>query len=365
MQYLDAFSIDYVNRTPRSGIVTPSDIPYLKRLYAFNRDQIQNYYQTRNFAVKNTHIISRILEHFPLHLGVDSYRYLEQSLDKTKYLVKHFKFTSELERGQVHPGYFFGNEGEEIIIANYDHFDINSATLNWRTIAPISVVTTNRNDSKLLLPLGNSDGSKSGLSVISINIPMLALKYREFLKEQYINSIGDSGMVLNKNHFITKYLINTMMPDCIDHALLNMVMDKFYGRETVTPTFKHRFKIFEPTVQLDRYTDQVVSVITSKKLDFVNLLRNIPLMFNENASQLLAFNDIAITRQMRWAIVVSRLPYMCFLLDVSKSETMNRHYINDWKRLMKRVRRDGDWVDQFSYEENSSIAEKINRIENA
>ena len=102
MLELDIFNKSYIDRTPITGVVVPSDLNYLRRLYVFNKDSIQNYYQERNFSVKNTHILSRLLEHFPSYLQYDSYRYLEYASDKTKYLAKHLKFTSDLEKGVVH-----------------------------------------------------------------------------------------------------------------------------------------------------------------------------------------------------------------------------------------------------------------------
>jgi hypothetical protein len=363
MHYLDIFSRAVVEKTPRSGVTYPSDLNYLRRLYQFNLESIQEYYKTRNFAVKNTHILSRILEHFPVYPQYDSFRYLDFANERTKYLAKHFKFTSELEKGIVHPPHFFGNQGDELILAGYDHFNIQETEVNWKTVSPITILTHNRNDSKLLLPLGNDDKSRSGLSTIHINIPMLSIKYREFMKEQTVRSVTEESLLLNKNHFVTKYVLPTTMRDVIDHIFLNRVMDRFYGREVVTPAFKHRFKIFEPEKQINRYADNVLDVITNKRLDFVNILRNIPLMFNTDASELLALNDIGLTRQMRWSILASRIDYMVFLADVSvKSRDLNRHYLNDWKRLMTRIINDKDHFEMFSYDQHNHIQSQMRRL---
>lgn len=361
MMYLDIFNRGYIERSPISGVVNSNDINYLRRLYIFNRDSIENYYQDRNFSVKNTHILSRILEHFPVYLNYDTYRYLEFSNDKTKYLAKHFKFTSDIEKGVVHPSYFFGNEGEEIIISNYENFNIKEAESNWKRTKAVSILKHNRNDTKLLLPIGNDNGCRSGLDVISINIPKLSIKYREFVKEQSVNNNEDK-IVLNKNHFVIKYVLSTMMEDVIDHMFLNKVMDRFYGLEEVTPKFKHRFKIFEPASQLERYVDQTLNVITNKRLDFVNILHNIQLVFKIDASDLLALDEFGFSRQTKYAILASRIDYMLFLYDVSKNKDLNKHYLNDWSKLAKRMIRDNDVDGMFSYSYEKELKEKIYRI---
>lgn len=364
MQYLELFSWGYVERTPASGVVHSSDINYLRRLYVFNRDAIQDYYQGRNFSVRNTHILSRLLEHFPTYLGYDSYRYLEFANDKTKYLAKHFKFTSEIERGIVHPSYFFGNDGEDIIISGYENFDVRSAEQNWRTVNPISVLRHHRDDTKLLLPMGTDDGSPSGLNVVLINIPQLSIKFREFVKDQAVKVQTESGLVLNKNHFVIKYVLSVMMNDVIDHMFMNRLMNRFYGRENTTPKFKHRFRIFEPTNQVDRHIDHILDVITNKRLDFINILRNIELIFKSNASELLALDDFSFTRQLKWAIVSARIDFMIFLLDVAKNKDINRHYLNDWRRLAERLERDHGMFDQFAYTGASAMKEKLYRLKN-
>jgi hypothetical protein len=143
---------------------------------------------------------------------------------------------------------------------------------------------------------------------------------------------------------------------------LNEVMDKFYGIETQVPKFKHRFKIFEPNLQIERYVDQTLDVITTKSLDFINILHNIHLMFKIDASELLALTNIGYTNNIKWALFISRLDYMIFLFDVAKNKTTNKHYINDWKRFAKRIERDGRLNGMFSYEIEKDIKEKLYRI---
>lgn len=363
MLYLDLFEKAYIERTPVTGVVIPSDIAYIRRLQNFNKDNIEAYYLSRTFATKNTHILSRYLEHITPFLNYDLYRFVEYAMGKTEYLSKHFKFTSDIEKGFVHPPYFFGNRGEEIIFSSYDPDSIKETQLNWKLSPCFHILKHCRNDTRLLLPLGTDNGSRGGFSVIVLDPVKLAVKYREFIREQYNNSLT-GGVVLNKNNFLMKHVLNTGLEDIIDHMLLNKVMDGFYGREEVTPKLKHRFKIFEPTNQINRYVDQTLDTITNKKIDFVNILHNIQLVFKVDASELLVLPEFSGSRQSKWALVSSRLEYMCFLYDVAKEKNMSRQHINDWKRVVQRLERDNVFKDQFSVELNTQLTGYMEKIKN-
>ncbi|WP_396190027.1 hypothetical protein [Flavobacterium sp.] len=339
----------------------PRDIDYLKRLYIFNQDAIQGYYSGKNFSVKNTNILSRLIEHFPLYFGYDNYRYLEVIENKLTYLAKHFEFTSDIELGSIHPAYFFGNDGDEIIFSGYENFNADTFARGWRTEKCVKTLLHPRDDTRLLLPLGNDNGCRGGLSSLFIDVPKLALKYREFMRDQTVNN--ETGVMLNKNNFVIKYVLSGMMSDIIDHTFMNLLMDRFYGiKPTETPK-KHPFKIFEPTTQLDRYLDDTLDVITSKPIDFVNILRNIKLINCEDASELLALPDFYGTRQIQSAIVGTRIDHMLFLFDVCKSKDENGHFLNDWKRLAKRMERDSQLSRFYTYDLEKSIREKLYKLQ--
>lgn len=364
MQYLELFDERYIRSAPRSGSLIPRDLTFLKKNFNVNINHITDFYMEKNFSVKNNHILSRIIEQLPGYSGVDDLVYMDRVIKSTPYLSKYFKITSDIEYGLVHPPYFFGNKGEEILMSTFDYFNIDELKSNWKTAKPIKVIKQPRNDDRYLLPLGNDDGNRSGLAVCMINIPMLAMKYREFLKQQS-TALSNGEAALNKNNFVIKYVLPTMMEDIVDQTILNKLMDKFYGRETIEPKFKHRFPLMDVGVQLDRYLDDTLEFITANNYDFVNILRNIKLLYKDNAAELLMNPDLGFTMQSKWAMIVSKLDVMVFLIDAAKDIDMNRHYINDWKKLVVRFKNEGILKEVFSNQLYTDIREKIKRIEDS
>lgn len=363
MLYFNIFDRNYVNRQPVTGITLHGNLEYLRRTYNYNKALIEEYYLTRNFAVKNTHILSRLIEHVPIMPNTDYYDFLPVAEDRVEYLNKFFKFTSGIEKGIVHPPYFFGNGGSEIIISSSGYTSERTIKDNWKTIPCVHALQHQRNDLRFLLPNGKDDGAKGGLSTILLDGTLLAAKYNMFLKEQQqrIKS-GDQGPILNKNNFVCKYVLPGFLETEIDHTFLNRLMDHYYGNPIVTPKFKHRFVSIDADRQVDKFLLDTLDVITNKRLNFIGIMNNINLIFNVNATQLLSFKDIPDTRQSNWAFVVSRLRHMCFLYDVAKDNAMNTKFISDWKLLVKRLKQDRAILGEFNYQRSKEINEYLDKI---
>lgn len=345
------------------GVILPRDYPYLVRLYVNNRDLIKSYYMSRNYAVKNTHILSRLIEHIFPDLELDDITYSAKNIDKLIYLNKHFKFTSDIEFGSIHTGKITGNFNDEIIICGYD---ISNGFKNYMSnrineLKSIRFITLSRNDTKLTLPIPKQNNTRQGLNVIYIDFLALAMKYREFVKRNI-----ESNYVLNKNVFVHKYILVDVLDDMIDHIFLNRIMDKYYNENIVEPNEKLPFKIFEPLNQLERYSDEILNYITDKNLTFLDILLSIPLIFSDTAYDLLTFDQyFRYTRQLRLAATISRLKHMVFLYDVAKKKEMSRDTINDWKRLIRRIRNDYSsfYYKDLSFKERKNIDSLMDKIE--
>ena len=360
MLYLDIFDKGYVQRTPRTGVTYARSLDYVRRMQRYNYDAILHYYSQRNFAVKNTHLISRMLEHLSTYPERDVYRYLDAHEERLVYLAKHFLLSSDRERGVLHPPFFFGNAGVESLIAGNESFDAIAFERQWKTQPCLFTLTHPRDDTKALLALGNDNGGVGGYASVYVDLGRLAVKWRQFHLEQMQRK--DDGVVLNKNHFVMKYVLPSMMDTVLDHTLLNQVMGHFYGHSPSTVRKRHPFKIYEPDTQLHQYLEHTVHALRSKPMDFVQMLRHIPLVFHEDASQLLALPPLAGSRQVMPAVIASRIRYMVFLIDISADLQLNRHYLNDWKRLAQRLRADHTLESYLDYAEWKRVHAGLDKI---
>jgi hypothetical protein len=362
MLYLELFREEYVEKAPIGAVVIQRDIPYLINIYSYNISKIEEYYQNKIFAVKNNFILSRYLEHIPTDLSIPVENYVEQNRRFAIYLAKHFKFTSDIERGVVHNGYFYGEGNSEVILVDDSYFNPYEVERKWKTYPCISVIQHNINDFNMLLPVSKDYGQRKGITVISFNPSILAIKYRQFLRQQRVNE-SKGEPVLNKNHFVYKYVLPAILPSQIDHVFLNVLIDHFYGKEEIA-VLKYRlpFPIYKPYTQIERWVKDTLHILKNKNTNFINLLANIILPSGVSALQRLILPDISPTIQVQWALLLSRLKFMVFLIEVSKNKDQSRHFINDWKNVIKRIQRSFDYGMLFSYEETKEIENYMDRI---
>lgn len=328
----------------------PGEFDYIKGIYLRELLGIQDYYQNRVYATRNQHILVRLLTHIdtPHHYDLD--RFIESTRARAPYIAKAFKFTSEIDKGIIHNGNFYGHSNPEILIYEDSYFDAVYAEKNWKRISAINTIWHPRSDLGFMLGNGRVSSTDTGLSVISVNIPMLAVQFRCFMKEQMIRQSSGIGGVLGITHFVHMYVLPNMLYRHTDIVLFNRIIRLFYGIEMGEAKFKHPFPIVNYENKLDNLLVKIIDDYVGRNMSYEWLLAALPAFSSADSREALEMPDIGPTRQVWWAMVVSRLVPMKFLIDLGgeKSIRYNRHYINRMQRDIKRLRRDNVLSDVMS-----------------
>lgn len=361
MLHFELFDRTHHNKTPKTGISIPDEINYLRGLYASNIKNIKKYYEEKKISVKNRNILSQILDNFNLMVdsSLEDFVYVnESSIDR---LEKTFGLTSTSNKGKVNPPFFYANGGSTVMLSEYNTYGINHIAKEWRSFPCLEVTHHPRNDMRLLLPYDNDDGSNGGIACVKLNMLALAIKYREFVKEQMFNERNGLPM-LTKTMFLSRNVIPGIVESDLDHRFLNRIMDEFYGVKETTPGNKHAFMINEPYHKLNKTSSQILKTISEGQFKFDNLMRNIPMLVTQDAGQLLTFIDVPTNNNSNWFYVISRLRFMCFLYDVSPARRMNSDYIESWKLLAKQMERSKSMISGFPVKYESEINGYLEKI---
>jgi len=329
--------------TSNNSVIRVPAFDYIRRTYQKEVARIVEYYQSRVYAVKSNHLLCRLLTTALVPMSYDLERYTEAAFTRSPYVAKHFNFTSEINYGEVFKGIFYGKGCDELIIYYDEYFDAAEVLVDWKKIQAVKVITHPVSNLGLLLPNGNKNNREEGLAVISINLPLLLVQYRGFILQQASKFVEEeTDSLLAVSHFVHMYVLPNMLYSHADMVLVNRTMNLYYGAPMGEALTRHPFAVSDYSDKVDRSLNLILKKIQNNSMFYYSSLKNIPSFFSEDSQESMLLPDLAETRQVWWALLLSRLYLMKFLLDAGGTEGIanNGRYVNDLKIDVKRMLRD-------------------------
>jgi len=325
-----------------NSVIKPGGFDYLQRTYQREILNINDYYNNRVYAIKSNHLLCRLLQsaNVPHQYEID--RFMEAAYARSPYISKHFKFTSDINYGIFHQGIFYGDGVDELIIYDESYFNPYEAIINWKNIQAVKVLEHPVSSLGLLIPNGKRNTTSTGLAVISIDIPLLLIQYRGFCSQQFlkVDYEENADSLLAVTHFLHMYVLPNMLYSHIELVIRNRLMNLFYGAPMDVSLAKHPFPVINYDDKLDKCLLTIIKHIKDTNMQYFSMLKNIPSIFVRDCQAALQMPDMAKTRQVWWALLLTRLNTMKFLLDIggSKGISNNKSFINklqiDIKRLL-------------------------------
>lgn len=330
------------------GVIVPGQHDLIVKTYHDRLVFLQKYYRERTFYLRNNHLLVRLLVMGMGSFNTDYRTFVSSIADRTGMLVRHFQMTGPESYGKIWYGEFYGEGSTEVIVGTDEYFDIQNVVNNWKDISPVTVLTHPVSDLGLLLPNGKDNHYIDGLTVLHINIPMLFLQYRRFVEHQQKEAaIKGIEMIASPKLFLYRYVLPNMMASHIDHVFVNRMISLFEGSPMTVQIGRSPFFNAESGNETGGMLRMINTAqeIVLKKINNVSMypdqtLMNIFTVFKPNALDLLEMPDIAPTRQVWWALLLSRLKYVKFLMELPGdmqppgSRMYYNHAIIDYGRLL-------------------------------
>jgi hypothetical protein len=325
-------------------VTLPSDplFNYLRAAYKREIADVVNYYQQRVYAVRNNHLLARILTTLSIPTQYETLQYASLAETRAAYVSSSFRLTGELTAGRSFDGVFYGTGVTEVLLHRDCYFDPIKASQQWRRIAALQIHRHPQSHLNLLLPNGKLTCNETGVAVISINVALLALQYRGFILEQYRKLQTHQESILGVNHFIHMHVLPPMLYRHMDGVIMNRLMNLFYGAPMGTAYRQHPFLLYDYRHKLDQSLGIYLKHIENKSLRYEDMLRNLPAVFFNSQLDALKLPDYAPTRQVQWSLLLARLPVIQFLIDVGGDAGRRRNgtLLNSLNRLITRLLRD-------------------------
>lgn len=298
------------------GVTRFPDWLYVREGLRRNLATVLRFARTHSIAVPSNHFLVTLLQSITVPQSHNLERYYDLVDGMALNLSMALKMTSSIYKGKVFYGTFYGPGNDEILIAHTEGFDYEEVDRTWWKHEPVKVLRHPMSDLHLGIPDGKSHNFEYGLSVITINIPMLAVMYRAFRRNEGAISDGDSERSLM--HFVRMFVLPNMLASHLDIALFNRFDRLRFGAPLGESHFKHTFAMPDYSDRVDASYGKVVKHLEESRKNFTGLLKSIPAVTAEDMLEVMAVPDMPPTYQVMWALMVSRLPALQYLVQMGQ-----------------------------------------------
>ena len=315
------------------GLIFP-DFRRIRDGLQLSIDRIKQYRRINPRMLKGGHFLLRLLGSIPVSQKLDAVTYNDKIADIALLFTQSLGMNSALSKGRVfRPGDFLGNQSTEVYVANTDTWDVEAGVKNWEELAPIRYLWHPMSTLKLPVADGQFASATPGVTVISINVPMLASQYRMWR----LKYGGLDESVRTPGHFLQAYPLPNMLDSQIDIAILNRLMGRYFGTRPVVEPYRHPFYLTDWSSEVDRVLDKFLEQTGPKRWDFDTLVSHIPTVSSENLHDVLRLPEMPFSTQLQWSVVLARVNLVAFLVQFNRStnNSRNQQYLNYIKRWLK------------------------------
>lgn len=346
------------------GLLRYTKWDYIRAGLLRNLDITQKFYHSRIYSVKSNHFLARLINTINISHNLELERFYDIVDQKSGIISNAMRITSSFQKGALFNGIFYGAGCPEILITDLESFNPFEVHKNWKTVSAVKVIKHPRSDLSLMLPNGKNTGSETGLAVISINIPMLAVQYRAFVQDQIkMNSSQNIGFQ-TVGHFIHRFVLPNMLPSHLDLAIFNRVNNLLNAAPMGESTRAHSFVLVDYSTLVTEVQEELIKNIKGKNLEYKAIMATIPAIVNNNMIDVLVLPDNPSTRQITWAEVASRIDELLTIIQLGDTESIGKNMIvlNSFVREFRLYERDKSISTHLPKDIYHDILYKMNTI---
>lgn len=339
------------------------DIVYLRQPLLESLIMVKKYYRENIVYLDSTSVLASILFNIDLGLDVSDKQYVGYLESRTDSLSRSLNITSSFNYGKIFSNEFYSDR--EILLLDTRRFNIDIANQYWENLAPVYPLLHPWSDIDYTLPIGGKiNTANNGLSVINVNIGLLAYQFRAFLKNHM-----KENEPLNTTIpiFLSQYVLPNMLNKQIDIAIFNILMNEWYQRPNSRSLEKMPFPlpIHQYMNKIKNMCKDILKWISNgRTLLYTQMLEGIPSLYEDNMAETFQMPDIANTRQVWWAVELARLNITLFLIDIGGKESIayNRSYLSELQKDLSYLQSEKIYSKMFDRQYAEKINEKINYI---
>lgn len=313
------------------SIRVPKEFHYLQRSLTQEMDIIQRYYRLNSKPFPNQHPLIKLITMLPLAWEATDYQYANIITDVHTDISRRLGFTDYQNKGNIFSkGFFLGEQTREAVLCVTSSFSILDLESNWYKLQPIKYVYHTRSD--VSIPFLNNKLKGIGFGLLTIDIPLLMVKYRHWIK--YQKRKGDS--IPSAAAFATSFVIPDALSSYMDIAIFNRMDQSLADLPLRQYPSSHAFYLTNYTKKIDEYNTTLLNYYKGLRTSAGNILTTAPMFFSKRLIDLLQRPDTIINRNNEWFYVMQRLPFYRFIFRlIDKGYVSDSNFINKFKTSMR------------------------------
>jgi hypothetical protein len=302
--------------------------------------RVISYYRNGTFFTRSDHLLVKLINTMATPLDYELDRYYEVSIARSLYVANSLQLTSSINVGKWFSGIFYFGCPELVIC--YNGLDSpEELAKDWRNLQPVKLLQTPISNLSYLIPTGRNHQVERGLAVIAVDIGMLMVMYRCFMLNEYRRvAENKDAALLSAHHFVGRFVLPNMLYSQTDLAIFNRMYNLAMGAPMGKAYAKHPMFISDYSSQCDKGLQEIIDNLSQTGKPFETYLANIPSLYSGFP---LGMPDMAETRQVWWALFLTRIKAIEFLLDIAgeKGKRANGREIGQLKIAVKEFTSDG------------------------
>lgn len=335
-------------------------LDYVLRGMEDNLEKVLRFERRNSKVVEADHPLLGMLTHAGQELDADIRFHYLAALDLNDQWCAARNITTASKTTAPLLGEFLGGGDVEFLVSSINRIPSskfnNGTYTDWEKLTPVRVISSNYHDSYPWIP-GEAPDNGNSWAMIAIDLPMLSIMYREWVKflkkekrEETRSAFIRNYVLANaiKSHQRAKSLtrLNRLSTDLdVDHVRS--------GSEVSVVDYEGRFKKEQYRMLKDN---------SLRELNWIEILKSTKLDKEEDLTYFLDIIEAPETSQNRWALALSQVHLWKFLLTNDRTDGVNQEFRAKLKRFLQELERDRGVNGIRNYQAINLVKDEFSRI---
>lgn len=332
---ISLFSTPYAHRT---NISRHPSTDWMAKRFDENIVKQQEYAIASALSVFANHPLAQALKLIGANADMDIVDLYNYAWIRAPYVANSLHFMSSVFQGSLRRHQIYSST-DSLIFAESTYISPTVGLANWRELTPVKVLWMDANQVQMDLP--DREGTPFAFTAVVVDIPMLVLMYRGFLqyRKTVMATLPEYG-VYGEENFIAMHVLPNMLRSQVDITAISATIAMYYGEYEKTSRVNAPIYLPSYAGDFEKIAKYSLKELVGVKQEYRAAINQLPAFYGKTALDVLQLPDTLVTTQVEWALFLSRLRVIMFIIDVGgkQGRDANKAYIGDLQKKARNLK---------------------------